>query len=61
MFSCDDISGIMDIKLTSNPIQAPSQEFDEIEIKIPPIKVIDRRVFVGLLGIREESTALCMG
>jgi hypothetical protein len=23
--------------------------------------VIDRRIFVGLLGIREESTALCMG
>jgi hypothetical protein len=55
MFSCDDISGINYIRLISNPIQAPSHEFDEIEIKIPPINVVDRRIFVGLLGIREES------
>jgi hypothetical protein len=44
-----------DIRLISSPIQAPSQEFDEMEIKIPPINVVDRRIFVGLLGIREES------
>jgi hypothetical protein len=55
MFSCDDIIGINDIRLISNPIQAPSHEFDEIEIKIPPINVVDRRIFVGLLGIRKES------
>jgi hypothetical protein len=54
MFSCDNISGINGIRLTSNPIQAPSHEFDEIEIKKPPINVVDR-IFVGLLGIREES------
>jgi hypothetical protein len=35
--------------------KAPSQEFAEMEIKIPPIKVVDRRIFVGVLGIREES------
>jgi hypothetical protein len=34
MLSCDDIIGINDIRLISNPIQAPSHEFDEIEIKI---------------------------
>lgn len=61
IFSCEDISGIKDIRLISNPIQAPSQELDEIEIKIPPIKVVDRRILVGLLGTREESYTLCMG
>jgi hypothetical protein len=55
MFSCDDIIGINDIRLISNPVQAPSHEFDEIGIKIPPINVVNRRIFVGLLGIREES------
>jgi hypothetical protein len=58
MFSCDDISGMNDIRLISNPIQAPSQEFDEMKIKIPSINVVDRRIFVGLLGIREER--VCM-
>jgi hypothetical protein len=43
------------IRLISNPIKAPSHEFDEIETKIPPINVVDRRIFVGLLGIREKS------
>jgi hypothetical protein len=55
MFSCDDISGINYIRLISNHIQAPSHESDEIEIKIPPINVVDRRISVGLLGIREAS------
>jgi hypothetical protein len=39
----------------SNPIQTPSLEFYEIEIKIPPINIANRRISVGLLGIREES------
>jgi hypothetical protein len=30
-----DISGMKDNRLISNPIQAPSHELDEIEIKIP--------------------------
>jgi hypothetical protein len=55
MFSCDDISGMNDIRLISNPIEAPSYEFDEMEIKISLIFVVDRRIFVGLLGIRKES------
>jgi hypothetical protein len=49
------------IRLISNPIQAPSHEFDEMEIKIPPINIVDIRNFVGLLGIREESYTLWMG
>jgi hypothetical protein len=61
MFSCDNISGINVIRLISNPIQAPSQELEEIEIKIPPINVVDKRIFVGVLGIREESYTLWMG
>jgi hypothetical protein len=32
MFSCDDISAINVIRLISNPVRAPSHEFDEIEI-----------------------------
>jgi hypothetical protein len=34
---------------------------DEMETKIPPIKVIDRRIFVGLLGTREESRCSIYG
>jgi hypothetical protein len=30
MFSCDDISGMNDMRLISSPIEAPSHEFDEI-------------------------------
>jgi hypothetical protein len=48
-------NAINDIRLISNPIQAPSHELDEIEIKILPINVVDERIFVALLGIREES------
>lgn len=55
MLSCVTMRGTKDIRLISNPIQAPSQELDEMEIKIPPIKVIDRRIWEGLLGTREES------
>jgi hypothetical protein len=53
MFSCDVISGINDIRLISNPIQAPRHELEETEIKIPPINVVDKRIFVGVLGIRD--------
>jgi hypothetical protein len=40
--------------LISSLIQVPSHEFDETEIKTPSVNVVDR-IFVGLLGIREES------
>jgi hypothetical protein len=39
----------------SNPILAPSHEFNEIEIKVPSINVVGKRIFNGLLGIREDS------
>jgi hypothetical protein len=54
-FAWLDISGTKDNKLISNPIQAPSHELDEIEIKIPLTKVTDSRILLELLGIREES------
>jgi hypothetical protein len=53
------MSGMNDIRLICNPIQAPSHEFDQIEIKIPPppppINVVAESNFVGLLGVREEN------
>jgi len=50
-----DIRGINDIRLISNPIHAPSHELDEIDTNIPLTNVISNRIFVELLGIREES------
>jgi hypothetical protein len=61
MFIWLDISGMKDNKLISNPIQAPSHELDEIEIKIPLTKFTDSRILLELLGIREESITLYMG
>lgn len=37
------IKGIKDNKLISNPIQAPNQELEEIEIKVPLIKVVKNK------------------
>jgi hypothetical protein len=48
------MSGINDIRLTSNLIEAASHEFDETEITIPPINVVQKRFSVGLLGIGEN-------
>jgi hypothetical protein len=50
MFSCDDISGINDIRLISNPIQAPSHEFDEIMLGGIPVPTAWR-----VLGLRMEE------
>jgi hypothetical protein len=61
MFSCNDISGINDIRIISNPIQTPSHEFDEIEIKIPPINVVDRRFFLGCWALEKRVITLWMG
>jgi hypothetical protein len=44
-----------DNKLISRPIHAPIHELEDTEIKIPLVNVINKRIFVGLLGIREES------
>jgi hypothetical protein len=51
---CINIIGMNDSKLISSPIHAPNHELDDTEIKIPTIRVPDRRIFVELLGIREE-------
>lgn len=53
-----DIRGINDIRLISNPIHAPNHELDDTDTNTPPTKVVSRRTFVELLGIREESVIL---
>jgi hypothetical protein len=55
IFLTFDIRGMNDIKLISSPIHAPSHEFEDTDTNIPLIKVISNRIFVELLGIREES------
>jgi hypothetical protein len=37
------IKGIKDNKLISSPIQAPNQELEEIEIKVPLINVVKNK------------------
>jgi len=56
-----DIKGINDIRLISKPIHAPNHELEDTDTNTPPTKVISRRIFVELLGIREESDTLFMG
>ena len=53
-----DIKGINDIRLISSPIHAPNHELDDTDTNTPPTKIISRRIFVELLGIREESVKL---
>jgi hypothetical protein len=53
-----DIKGINDIKLISRPIHAPSHEFEDTDINTPLTKVVNKRILVELLGIREESCLL---
>lgn len=48
------IRGIKDNKLISNPIQAPSQEFEEIEIIDPVIKIPKNIIFDELLKIKKK-------
>ena len=48
------IKGIKDNKLISNPIQAPNQEFDEIVIIVPVIKIIRNKIFAELLKIKKK-------
>jgi len=47
--------GMSDIRLISRPIHAPNHELEDTDTNTPPTKVISRRIFVELLGIREES------
>jgi len=58
MFLTLDIKGINDIRLISRPIYASNHELEYTDTNIHPTKLISRRVFVELLGIREESVIL---
>ena len=58
MFLTLAIRGMNDIRLISKPIHAPSHELEDTDTNIPPTKVISKRIFVELLGVREESVIL---
>jgi len=47
-----------DIRLISRPIHAPNHELDDTETNTPPTRVNSKRIFVELLGIREEGVIL---
>ena len=53
-----DIKRMNDIRLISRPIHAPNHESEGTDTNTPPTKVVSRRIFVELLGIREESVIL---
>ena len=53
-----DMRGINDSRLISRPIHAPSHELEDTNTKTSLIKVVDKRILVELLGIREESCLL---
>jgi hypothetical protein len=50
--------GTNDIKLISKPIHAPSHELEDTDTNISPTKIVSKRIFVELLGIREDSIIL---
>ena len=52
------IKGMNDIGLISRPIHAPNHELEDTDTNTPPNKAISKRIFVALLGIREESVIL---
>jgi len=58
MFLMLDIKGMNDIRLISRPIHAPNHELEDTVNNKLPTKVISIRIFVELLGIREESVIL---
>jgi len=53
-----DFEGINDIRLISRHIHAPIHELEDTDTNTPPARIISRRIFVELLGIREESVKL---
>ena len=58
MFLTLDIRGMNDIRLISRPIHAPSHELEDTDTNTPPTEVINKRILIELLGIREESVIL---
>lgn len=61
IFLLEDINGIKDNKLISNPIHAPNHELDDTEINMPPTKVSNRRIFAEFCDIREERSSSIYG
>ena len=57
MFLTLGVKGMNDIRLISRPIHAPNHELEDTDISTPPTEAI-RRIFVELLGIREETVIL---
>ena len=53
MFLTLDIKGMNEIRLISRTIHAPNHELEDTDTNTPPTKLISRRIFVKLLGIRE--------
>jgi hypothetical protein len=58
MFLTLDIKGINDIRLISRPIHAQSHELYDTDTNTHRTKVINKRILVELLSIREESVIL---
>jgi hypothetical protein len=56
-----DIRGINDIRLISRPIHVPSHDLEDIDTNTPPTKVINKRILLEFLGIREESLCSIYG
>jgi hypothetical protein len=53
-----DIRGINDIRLISRRIHALSHELEDTDTTTSLTRVTSKRIFVELLGIREESVIL---
>jgi hypothetical protein len=49
-----DFRGTNGIRLISKPIHAPRHELKDTDTNTPLIKVVNKRILVELLGIREE-------
>jgi hypothetical protein len=58
MFLTLDIREINDIRLFSRPIHAPNHELEYTDTNTSSTQVINKRILVELLGIREESVML---
>ena len=53
-----DVKGMNDIRLISGPTHAPNDELEDTHTNTSHNKVISKRIFVELLGVREESVVL---
>ena len=53
-----DFKGLNDIRLISRTVHAPNHELEDTDTNTPPTEVVSTRIFVELLGIREECVIL---